>query len=89
MSSGMLRRVALVRTDFAEKRIASIIRVKRISELGTTLAAIQLIVTANVVLSSLVLFILMMEAIRSSKTSDTRVTRCHMTEDDILIISSF
>jgi hypothetical protein len=37
-SSGMLRRVALVRTDVSEKLIASIIRVTRISELGTTLA---------------------------------------------------
>jgi hypothetical protein len=37
-SYGMLRRVALVRTDIAEERIASIIRVTRISELGTTLA---------------------------------------------------
>jgi hypothetical protein len=35
---GMGRRVALVRTDVSEERIASFIRVKRISELGTTLA---------------------------------------------------
>jgi hypothetical protein len=34
--SGMLRRVALVRTDVSEQRIASIIRVTRIGELGTT-----------------------------------------------------
>jgi hypothetical protein len=34
----MLRRVALVRTDVSEERKASIIRVKRIGELGTTLA---------------------------------------------------
>jgi demethoxyubiquinone hydroxylase (CLK1/Coq7/Cat5 family) len=34
-SSGMLRRVALVRTDVSEERIASIIRVTRIGELGT------------------------------------------------------
>jgi hypothetical protein len=33
----MLRRVALVRTDVSEERIASIIRVRRIGELGTTL----------------------------------------------------
>jgi demethoxyubiquinone hydroxylase (CLK1/Coq7/Cat5 family) len=37
-SSGMLRRMALVRTDVSEEHIASIIRVKRIGELGTTLA---------------------------------------------------
>jgi hypothetical protein len=34
----MLRRVALVKTDISEKRIASIIRVTRIGELGATLA---------------------------------------------------
>jgi hypothetical protein len=37
-SSGMLRRVALARTDVSEERSASIIRVTRIGELGTTLA---------------------------------------------------
>jgi hypothetical protein len=34
-SSGMLRRVALVRTDISEELSASIIRVTRIGELGT------------------------------------------------------
>jgi hypothetical protein len=37
-SSGMLRRVALVRTEVSEDLSASIIRVTRIGELGTTLA---------------------------------------------------
>jgi hypothetical protein len=37
-SSGMLRRVALVRTDVSEELSASIIRVTRIGELGTTIA---------------------------------------------------
>jgi hypothetical protein len=37
-SSEMLRRVALVRTDVSEEGIASIIRVTRIGELGTTSA---------------------------------------------------
>jgi hypothetical protein len=37
-SSGMLRRLALVRTDVSEEVSASFIRVIRISELGTTLA---------------------------------------------------
>jgi hypothetical protein len=36
-SSGMLRRVAFVRTDVSEECIIIIIRVKRIGELGTTL----------------------------------------------------
>jgi hypothetical protein len=35
----LLRRVALVRIDVSEEHIASIIRVKRIGELGTTLAS--------------------------------------------------
>jgi hypothetical protein len=56
VSSGMLHRVALVRTDVSEECIASVIRVERISELGTTLAR-----TSN---RSTVL---MMEAIRSLK----------------------
>jgi hypothetical protein len=37
-SSGMLRRVALVRTDVSEELIPSFIRMTRIGELGTTLA---------------------------------------------------
>jgi hypothetical protein len=37
-SSGMLRRVALVRTDISEEPSVSIIRVTRIGELSTTLA---------------------------------------------------
>jgi hypothetical protein len=36
--SGMLRRVALVRTEVSGELSASIIRVTRIGELGTTLA---------------------------------------------------
>jgi hypothetical protein len=35
---GMLRRVALLRTDVSEESIASIVKVTRIGELGTTLA---------------------------------------------------
>jgi hypothetical protein len=37
-SSGMLRRVALARSDVSEELSASFIRVTRIGELGTTLA---------------------------------------------------
>jgi hypothetical protein len=37
-SSGMLRRMDLVRIDVSEELSASIIRVTRIGELGTTLA---------------------------------------------------
>jgi hypothetical protein len=38
VSSGMLRHVALVRTDVSEELSASFIRVTRIGELGATLA---------------------------------------------------
>jgi hypothetical protein len=38
--SGMWRLVTLVKTDTSEESIVSIIRVKRISELGTTLGII-------------------------------------------------
>jgi hypothetical protein len=38
VSSGTLRRVALVRTDVSEELSASFIRVTRIDELGKTLA---------------------------------------------------
>jgi hypothetical protein len=55
----MLRRVTLVRTAVSEERTASIIRVTRIGELGTTLA----------VTSSPILVTLMMEALRSNETS--------------------
>jgi hypothetical protein len=37
-SRGILRHVALVRTEVSEKRVASIIKLTRISELGTTSA---------------------------------------------------
>jgi hypothetical protein len=37
-SSGMLRHVALVRTDVSDELSASFIRMTRIGELGTTLA---------------------------------------------------
>jgi hypothetical protein len=38
ISSGMLHRVAVVRTDVSEELSASVIKVTRIGELGTTLA---------------------------------------------------
>jgi hypothetical protein len=37
-SSGILRRVALVKTDVSEELIASIMKMRRIGELGTTSA---------------------------------------------------
>jgi hypothetical protein len=52
VSSGVLSRVALVRTDVSEELSASFIRVARIGELGTTLR--RLLVTASVFPSSAV-----------------------------------
>jgi hypothetical protein len=84
-STEILCRVALFRTDVWEDRIASIIRVTRTGELGTTLAVTsnrltlrkivflrsvrRLLVTAIVVRSSPILVTLMKEALRSSDTS--------------------
>jgi hypothetical protein len=73
-SSGMLRRVALLRTDASEQFSASINRVTRIGELGTTLACVflrsvrRLLVTANVP-SSPILVSLVIEALSSPETS--------------------
>jgi hypothetical protein len=81
----MLRCVALVRTDVSEECIA-IIGVTRIGALGTFLRSVlRLLFTFNVVPSSLILFAIMMEAIRSSETSVlTRATWRNIPEDRIL-----
>jgi hypothetical protein len=69
--------VALVETDVLEEHVASIIRVKGIS-------MIQVLVTDNF-LSSLILFALILEVIRSSKTPLlTRAARRHIPEHNIL-----
>jgi hypothetical protein len=78
MSSGMLRRVALVRSDISEERSAFFIRMTRIGELG-------LLVTASVVPGSSILGTLMKEALSSSETWVlTRATRRNTPEDTIL-----
>jgi hypothetical protein len=89
VTSGMLRRVALVRTDVSEEPSAFFIRMTRICELGTTLAVIssvrRLPVRASVVPISPILVTLMKEALGSSETSVlTRATRRNIPEGTIL-----
>jgi hypothetical protein len=91
VSSGMLRRVALVRTDVSEEPSASFIRVTRIGEEMRRNAMVflrsgrRLLVAASVVPSSPILVTLMKEALGSSETSVlTRATRHNIPEDTIL-----
>jgi hypothetical protein len=81
-SSGMLRRVALLRTDVSEERSASFIGVTRIDELGTTLA-----VTNN---RRTYIVTLMKEELISSEISVlTRATHHNILEDAILQFSFY
>jgi hypothetical protein len=90
VSSGLLCRVALVRTDVSEETGASFIRVTKIGELGTTQAFLRsvrrLLVAACVVPSSPIFVTLIKEAPGSSETSVlTRATRRNNPEDTILL----
>jgi hypothetical protein len=70
VSSGLLRRVALVRTNVSEEPGASFIRVTKIGELGTVFLrnVRRLLVAACVVPSSPIFVTLMKEAPGSSET---------------------
>jgi hypothetical protein len=88
-SSGMLRRVALVRTDVSEGLSTTVITGSRICEKGTTQAVTSsvhwLLVRASIVPSSWILVALMKEALSSSETSVlTKATRRNILEDSIL-----
>jgi hypothetical protein len=73
VSSGMLRHVALLRTDVSEELDLVFLRSVR-----------RLLVTASVV-PSLPILVTQMEALRSSETSFlTRATRRNIPEDTIL-----
>jgi hypothetical protein len=89
-SSGILRCVTIVRTDFSEERSAYIIRVTRIGELGITLAVDRrILVAANVVPSSPTLVTRMMVALISSETLiPTRATQRDIPEDGVLIVTA-
>jgi hypothetical protein len=88
-SSGMFRRVALVRIDVSEELKTSFIRVTRIGKLGTTLdvtsSVRRLLVRASVVPSSPIHVTLIKEALLTSDTSIiTSATRSNIPEDAIL-----
>jgi hypothetical protein len=85
-SSGILRCVALVRTDVSEVPSTSIIKMLRNAVyLGFLRSVRRLLVNVNVAPSSSILVTLMMEALGFSETSVlTRATRRIIPEDGIL-----
>jgi hypothetical protein len=89
VSSGMLRRVALVKTNVSEELSGPFFRVTRIGELGTTLAVTsnRRTLRRNTNTKLVFLVTLMNEALSSFETSVlTRATRRNIPEDTILQI---
>jgi hypothetical protein len=87
VSSGLLRRVALVRTDVSEEPGTSFIRVTKIGELGTTQAATSNRRTLRRNTKFGIFVTLMKEASGSSETSVlTRATRRNNPEDISLYV---
>jgi hypothetical protein len=84
-SSGLFRRMALVRADVSEERIASTIRLTRLCELLKTSAVTRNRSTLRKGKSLHILIALMTEAIRSSETSAlTRAARRNILEEGVL-----
>jgi hypothetical protein len=85
VSSGVLRRVAFVRTDVSEEISANFIRVTRIGELETSLAVTSNRRTLRKNPTSPIIVTLMIEELSSSETSFLiRATRRNIQEDTIL-----
>jgi hypothetical protein len=79
-SSWILRHVALVRTDVSEEYTASIVFLRSV---------LRLLVTSNVLPSSLIISTLMKEAICSTQTSIlTSPTRHHIPEGDNFTVTA-
>jgi hypothetical protein len=80
VSSGMLRRVALVRTDVSEDHRLII----RVTKIGEARSVLRLLVTASIVPSSPIHITLMKEALSFFETSVlTRATRRNIPENTI------
>jgi hypothetical protein len=83
---GMLRHVALVRTDVSNERSASFIRLTKIGELGITLAVLNNR-KINFVPSSPIHVTLILEAISSSKASVLKRTIRYNIPYDVILQS--